>query len=101
MTGKHLAISLIFLASTFASSAVLSKRLQIVQVQEAEAEAVVRIRVDSRGNPVEIEMVRSSKDRDMDRSIIHAARSFKVEPQAGAKKPAAGWYIVPAKLVQD
>ena len=101
MTGKNLAISLILLASIFASSAVLSKRAQIVQVQDAEAEAVVRILIDSRGNPVQIEMVRSSKDRDIDRSIIHAARSFKVEPQSGAKKPAAGWYVIPARLVQD
>ena len=101
MTIKTLAMATILCASLLASSPAFSRKAQIVQVQDAEAEAIVRILIDSHGNPVEIEMVRSSQDRDIDRSIMHAARSFKVEPQPGAKKPAAGWYVIPARLVKD
>jgi TonB family protein len=101
MTLKNLALAAIVCASVLAISPAFSKKAQIVQVEEAEAQAVVRILIDSRGNSIEIEMVRSSKDRDIDRSIFQAARRFKIEPQPGAKKPAAGWYVIPAKLAQD
>ena len=101
MTIQNVALAIVVCASLLANLPALSKNARIVQVQDAEAQAVVRILIDSRGNPIEIEMVRSSKDRDIDRSILHAARSFKVDPQPGAKKPAAGWYVIPAKLAQD
>ena len=63
------------------------------QVSEADADAVVRVLIDERGNPIEIVMVRASGNKQIDAQVFRAVKTWKFNPQS----PAA-WQLVPVSL---
>ena len=63
--------------------------------QRQEGEVVLRILVSETGDPIQIEIERSSRHRILDRAAMDAVRSWKFNPGMRNGRPVQGWVLVP------
>lgn len=56
---------------------------------------LVRAQIDALGNPVSVEVVNSSRSRDLDRAAVAAVRKWRFEPARRNGKPVAAAVEVP------
>ena len=66
-----------------------------------EGTVVLLIHIDAQGNVIDIEVERSSRNRDMDRSAVRAARRWRFNPAIENGRPVASTVRVPVDFNLD
>jgi protein TonB len=69
--------------------------------RSAQGEALIRVHVGADGRPGQVQLARSSGDRDLDRAAVLAVRGWRFQPARDSGAPVAAWVVVPVAFSLD